>query len=61
MGVAPSPRDRLDELFASDSKPCLTAAVMIGTMFSTIDVIRSAISGTWDGPVGIALRNSCIS
>ena len=58
---APSPRDRLDELFASDSKPCLTAAVMRGTMFSTIDVIRSAISGTWDGPVGIALRNSCIS
>ena len=60
LGVPPT-RDRLDESAMSESKPCLTAAVIRGTIFSTMEVMRDVMSGMDAGRVGMALRSSCIS
>ena len=60
LGVPPT-RDLLDESAVSESKPCLTAAVIRGTIFSTMEVIRDVMSGMDAGRVGIDLRSSCIS
>lgn len=57
VGVAPW-RDRLDDSKVSRSRPCRTAAVIKGTIFSTIAVMRCDRSGMDGGLGGMDFRSS---